>query len=153
MGLVYHIIFFSSINPTGKVFGALFIVQAIIFLYIGIIKSSLELRFDTGWIGILGAILIVYSLIIYPILGYTWGHMYPKSPSFGVPCPTTIFSFGLLLYSVHRIPWYVLLIPFLWSVVGFSAALNLNIKEDYGLVLAGLLSTIILLFMKPKATK
>jgi hypothetical protein len=152
MGLVYHIIFFSPINPAAKVFGALFIVQSLLFLYSGVIKSNLELKFNTSWVGVLGLILIGYSVIIYPILGYMWGHSYPNSPTFGVPCPTTIFTFGLLLYSVHRVPWYILIIPLLWSVVGFSAALNLHILEDFGLVLAGLLATTIILFIKPKQT-
>ena len=61
-----------------------------------------------------------------------------------------IFTFGILLYSVHRIPWYIIIIPLLWSIVGFSAAMNLGIQEDYGLVIAGLLSAAILLFGKPK---
>src|SRR5689334_18894403 len=70
MGAVYHIIFFSPINPTAKIFGSLFIVQALIFLYAGVIKSNLELKFEKGWISTVGLIMIAYSLIIYPILGY-----------------------------------------------------------------------------------
>jgi hypothetical protein len=150
MGLVYHIIFFSPINPAAKVFGAMFMVQAIIFLYGGVIKSYVELKFDRSWRGILGFTLVAYALIIYPILGYSQGHVYPTSPTFGVPCPTTIFTFGLLLLSLNRIQWYLVLIPFLWSLAGFSAALNLQIKEDYGLVVAGLLFVTIQLFTKLK---
>jgi hypothetical protein len=54
----------------------------------------------------------------------------------------------MLLFSIRRVHWYVILIPFLWSLVGFAAALELNMKEDYGLVIAGVVGTIILLFTK-----
>jgi hypothetical protein len=82
----------------------------------------------------------------YPLLGSAFGHLYPVSPVFGVaPCPTVIFTFGLLLWSTARVPGYVLVIPFLWSLLGFSAAVSLGMREDYGLVVAGLLGTALLL--------
>jgi hypothetical protein len=38
----------------------------------------------------------------------------------------------------------LLVIPALWSVVGFSAALSLSIAEDYGLLVAGLVATLMI---------
>jgi hypothetical protein len=43
MGLVYHILFFSTINPLAYVFGMLFIVEAVLLFYIGVIKKP-------GWV-------------------------------------------------------------------------------------------------------
>jgi hypothetical protein len=34
-----------------------------------------------------------------------------------------------------------LIIPFLWSLLGFSAAVQLGIREDIGLLVAGLAGT------------
>lgn len=150
MGVVYHIIYFAAINKAAYVFGGVFLLQASIFLYFGVFKQSIQLEFKLKATGVIALILIAYSLILYPLIGRALGHVYPQAPTFGVPCPTTIFTFGILLYSVHRIPWYIVIIPLLWSIVGFSAAMNLGIQEDYGLVIAGLLSTAILLFGKPK---
>lgn len=150
MGIVYHILYFSSINKAAYLFGSLFIVQGLIFLYVGVYKQKIHLKFRIDLPGVVGLILILYALIIYPILGHTFGHVFPRTPTFGVPCPTTIFTFGVLLFSVHRVPWYMIIIPFLWSLVGFSAAINLQVKEDFGLVVAGVAATIILLFFKPK---
>lgn len=151
MGIVYHIRYFSPVNPAAKIFGGLFIVQAFIFIYEGAIKSSLELTFNRHWTSFLGIVLIIYALIGYPLLGYSLGHAYPKSPTFGVPCPTTIFSLGILMFSAKRIAWYVFIIPLLWSLIGFSAAIALEIKEDYGLFLAGLLFAFIQLFYRNKS--
>ncbi|WP_414541485.1 DUF6064 family protein [Nostoc sp. CCY0012] len=29
---------------------------------------------------------------MYPLIGYALGRIFPTSPTFGVPCPTTIFT-------------------------------------------------------------
>jgi hypothetical protein len=143
-GLVYHVGYFSSINPLAFVFGGLFVVQSIIFFYFGVIREKviLEPRLDRQTI--VGLILIFYALIAYPAIGFAMGHIYPKSPTFGTPCPTTIFTFGVLLFSVKRIPLYFLLIPLLWSLVGFSAAVSLGVVEDIGLIVFGVVATILL---------
>jgi hypothetical protein len=89
--------------------------------------------------------MIVYAMIIYPILGTLLGHGYPRSPSFGVaPCPTTIFTFGLLLLTSARVPKSLLVIPFLWSLLGFTAAFLLGVPEDIGLLVAGFLGVALL---------
>lgn len=150
MGLVYHILFFSNINPAAYLFGFLFLLQGFIFFYFGVVKRNFGLKPRTDFHGWLGFTLVAYALMIYPLLGYSLGHVYPNAPTFGVPCPTTIFTFGVLCFSVARLPWYSLIIPFLWALVGFSAAINLSIKEDLGLFLAGAVTTVLVTFFKPK---
>lgn len=133
MGSVYHIMYFSGINPVAIAFGAVFIIQGFIFGCFGIFKSQLQYRRDKTVYSLMGTILILYGLVIYPILSFSFGHIYPKIPTFGLPCPTTIFTFGILLFSVYRLSWYIYLIPVLWSVIGVSAAIELSITEDFAL--------------------
>ena len=137
MGLVYHLLFFSSINPAAYVFGILFILQAVLFFFFtyrdrkGFIVSK-ENR-------VAGFLLLTYSLLIYPLLGHWSGHSYPYAPTFGLPCPTTIFTFGLLLFYNGRLVFYLVVIPVVWSVIGFFAALSFSVYEDIGLPVAALL--------------
>lgn len=133
MGIVYHIMYFSGISPVAIAFGAVFIIQGFIFGYFGIFKSQLQYRRDKTVSSLMGTILVLYGLVIYPILSFSFGHIYPKMPTFGLPCPTTIFTFGILLFSVYRLSWYIYLIPLLWSVIGVSAAIELSITEDFAL--------------------
>ncbi len=144
MGLIYHISFFSAVNPAAYVFGGGFIAQGAFFHWFGGFKNRIvyRARFDVR--GSIGALLIVYALLIYPLLGYWIGHVYPHSPTFGAPCPTTIFTFGMLLWTEGKTPRYLLIIPALWSLLGFSAALTLGIQEDIGLLIAGIVGTAIL---------
>ena len=137
MGIVYHFIFFSTINKAARLFGALFIVQSLIFIFAGM-SSKLSFEFRPNVQGILGAVLITYALVLYPLIATFYGHLYPAAPTFGVPCPTTIFTFGVLLGAGINIRIYMLIIPVLWSLMGLWAALSLGMYEDLGLPVSGL---------------
>jgi hypothetical protein len=147
MGIVYHLMYFRTINGAALGFGVLFIIQAIVWLVFGVIRPKFSFQLDTNPFALTGIILIVYAMLVYPILGTLLGHGYPRSPSFGVaPCPTTIFSFGLLLLTTAKVPKSVLVIAFLWSLLGFTASFLLGVREDIGLVVAGVLSVGLLLW-------
>jgi len=146
MGVVYHLIFFSRINEAALLFGALFILQGLLFLMFGVFKNKITFEYSRDSYGIIGMMIILYALIIYPIIGYFMGHIYPSSPTMGLPCPTTIFTFGLLLFLVKKCPPSILIIPFLWSIIGFTAAFKFGVVEDTGLIISGLISTALILY-------
>jgi hypothetical protein len=148
MGIVYHLLFFTTINKAAYLFGSLFIIQGILFIYYGVIKRRLSYRFQPNIVGWIGATFILFALVVYPLLGYLFGHVYPSAPTFGLPCPTTIFTFGVLLWSARKVPLFILLIPFLWCIIGFSAAIQLGMREDTALLIAGTSAVGILLFQK-----
>ena len=101
--------------------------------------------------GIPGGMFLIYALVIYPALGYWLGHRYPAAPTFGLPCPTTIFTFGMLLWTNRRVPLYLLPIPFAWSLIGISAAMSLGMTEDYGLLVAGLVGASLIILRDTQA--
>ena len=141
MGAVYHLTFFATINKAAVAFGALFILQAFLFFTSGVLYSSLTFRLRAGLYGSCGAALFAYSLIFYPVLGRLLGHEYPGAPTFGLPCPTTIFTFGMLLCAEGRVPTRLMLIPLGWSLIGTTAVLSLGMAEDFGLLAAGVIGT------------
>jgi hypothetical protein len=151
IGIVYHLVFFAPINPAARVFAGLNILQGLMFVYFGLFRPRLSFQFKPNFYGITGSILILYALIIYPVLGLFLGHQYPKSPTFGLPCPTTIFTLGLLLWTSARIPKAILIIPFIWSLIGFSAALTMGIHEDIGLLVAGIAVTTMVIIRDRKS--
>lgn len=151
-GVVYHLLFFTGINKAAYVFGALFIIQGILFIYAGVLKGQISFKLTWDLYGILGAVFIAYALIVYPVFAHFLGQVYPKAPTFGLPCPTTIFTFGMLLQTNRKVPVYILVIPLIWSIIGFSAAVNLAVYEDFGLVIAGIVGTILIL-IKNKSGK
>ena len=154
MGVFYHMAYFSLINPVAPIFGLFYILQGVLFLLLGTILGRLSFRFNYKPLPVLGVCFILYATVIYPLLGLGFGHSYPKAPLFGVaPCPTTIFTFGILLWATKPVPAYLLVIPFLWSIVGMSAAVSLWVPQDYGLVVAGVLGTALILIQDRKAKR
>ena len=150
MGVVYHLIYFTEINKLAYLFGGLFIVQGILFMVLGVFQDKFSFQFKADKYGITGLILMVFALVIYPILGHFLGHNYPFSPTFGLPCPTTIFTFGLLLLNQKKCPIAILIIPFVWSIIGFMAAFQFGIIEDTGLLVAGLITMSLLIYRNKK---
>jgi hypothetical protein len=141
IGIVYHFMYFSSINGLAPVFGLLFILEGLLLQWEGVLRKRLVFHARPNAAGVLGALLILYSMVIYPFIGHLAGHGYPRSPSFGVtPCPATIFTFGLLLWSGRRVPKRLLIVPALWAAVGTFAAIGLGVYEDLGLTAAALIA-------------
>jgi uncharacterized protein DUF6064 len=136
MGLVYHLVFFRAINPAAVAFGAAFVAEGLLLCALPGWRRKVRFGWTPDASGLLGAVLIGYALIVYPLVGYALGHRYPTAPTFGLPCPTTILTLGLLVWARPR-PWSLLVIPLLWSAVGASAAVQLGMWEDLGLVAAG----------------
>lgn len=149
-GVMYHLIYFTSINNAAYLFGLLFVLQGILFATNSFGKNSLQFSWKPDITSFTGLIFIAYALLVYPVIGQMAGHGYPQQPTFGLPCPTTIFTFGLLLMNRKKTPLSLLIIPFLWSVIGFMAAVHFGIYEDSGLLIAGILGILILLIQNKK---
>jgi len=143
--IVYHFMYFSKINPASKIFGTLVLIQAVLFIVFGVAQSKLVFQAALNVKTIIGLTLILYALVIYPCLGFATGHKYPYSPTFGAPCPTTIFTIGMFFLLIKPFPKTLLIIPILWSIVGGSAAIVLQVREDFGLIVAGILAFLLAL--------
>ena len=135
--VAYHAFLFTRINPAAWVFSALFAVQAALFLRSSRQRQPIYLSSSGARQG-LGLALVAYSLM-YPFLTMALGHDYPATPTFGLPCPTTILTIGVLLTVRDRIPISLSAVPIVWGFIGGSAAALLNVQTDYVLLAAGVL--------------
>lgn len=148
VAIVYHIAFFTSINPAAWLLGMAFLLGSLAFAWYGIARADLNFRPMGGIRGSAGATLILFALVLYPLIGYLLGHRYPAAPTFGLPCPTTLFTLGLLLFATSPIPKPVLVVPLLWAAVGSLAAFQLGVLEDLALLVAGIV-TIVAMLVQP----
>jgi Family of unknown function (DUF6064) len=144
-GIGYHFIFFSTINPAAKLFALVFVLQAILLAAAAVAAPDFSFRCSRDWRSVGGVSAMIYAMLIYPVLGIVAGHGLMAGPMFGVaPCPTTIFTIGMLMLARGRWVKWLAIIPLLWSLVGLAAALQLGIPEDFGLPVAGLFLLIVL---------
>lgn len=129
MGIVYHAGFFAPVNPAARIFAAAFVLQAAVFAYLSASGKEFAVAPKRDLAGVMGGALIATGLIVYPLLSVLGGHRYPAQPTFGLPCPTTIYTLGLLLWS-HGLPRYATIVPILWVFPGTIAAIRLGVSED-----------------------
>jgi hypothetical protein len=136
-GIGYHWLFFAAINRAAWLFGALFVVAGLLFIAEGTIRRRLVFDRASGGRVIAAVALIGYAIAVYPLLGLLLTHPYPHTPLFGVsPCPTTIFTIGLLLLARHPRPWLIAGVPLAWCLVGGFAAIALGVAGDWALFAA-----------------
>ena len=132
-GIVYHKIFFARLTPAAQIFGSMFIAQGALLLLTAAQDGSSFTRASRGS-ALAGALLIAYALLLYPSIGFVLGQHYPSIPTFGAPCPVTIFTFGVYCLLPASVPRFALPIPVLWAVIASSAALSFGVWEDLALV-------------------
>jgi len=146
MGIVYQIFYFSKINPMAKVFGAFFILQGFIWMYAMKARWFQFTNDKTSIQFFVSLFFIAYALLIYPILGMLMGHGFPSGPVFSLPCPSTIFTFGIVLLLTGKGKHFlaIMTIPVLWSVIGTTAAFFFGVREDYLLAVSALGASILL---------
>lgn len=147
LGLAYHLAFFTAINPMAYVFSAVSLAGAFIFFWQGVIRRKLVFKWTAGLRSVIGLALVMFALVIYPAWSVYAGHRYPGLPTFGLPCPTTLFTIGLLAFLVAPYPRSPLVVPVLWCLVGAQAAFFLGVMPDLGLIVAALVGMV--LFAKP----
>jgi hypothetical protein len=132
---VYHLVYFATINPAARLFGALFLVQAAIFAWFAIDGSGLRVTWGRRPHQVLSVVFCAYA-VLYPFACLATGLRWPRMPSFGVPCPTTLLTVGLLLGLAPKRHRGLSVIPVLWCLVGGSASIVLGIRPDL-MLLAG----------------
>ena len=142
-GFVYQIGFFSRINPAALAFGAGFVVEGVLLLQAAL-RGKLAFGTSSGVRRAMGWTLLVYSMLIYPLLGIVMGARYLDLPAFGLtPCPVTMTTVGVLLLASSPVPHRLYVIPIVWAIVGGSAAGLLRMPQDWILLLTPLMLAIV----------
>jgi hypothetical protein len=134
--LAYHVAFFTRINPAASVFAGFFFLQAALFFWAGVVQGRLSFApWRSRW-AVVAWLFVAYSLA-YPVINAVDHLSVSRIPTFGLPCPTTIFTVGLLMLATPK-SWRLSTIPMVWSLIGGSAAVLLDVRADYALPIAGI---------------
>lgn len=137
MAFAYHLAHFAAISSAALLFGAAFLVQAGLFIWRMIAGCPLQMSYRRGIRSTVGVGMVTYALLIYPLFNALIGQSYPATPTFGVPCPTTIFTLGVLMLARAPKVGILFVVPLLWSAIGGSATFLLGVWSDLGLLVSG----------------
>lgn len=139
--VIYHALYFTEINPAAWLFAGLFLVQAGAFFWFGVVRRRLTFKLTRDSQHTLAALFLIFALL-YPALAVIGAHQFPRAPLFGVPCPLTLFTAGLLLAARPPVPPALFVLPIVWCVIGGSAALLFGVIPDLALWAAAVVLTI-----------
>jgi hypothetical protein len=154
LGVVFFAIFYRPLNDHALAAAAMFVLGGALFLLAGVIRQDLQFqppRWDL-W-GVTGGAIMLYALAAYPVIGVLTGHDFPAAPLFGLaPCPSAIFTAGLLLWTRPRLPLYVLVVPLVWLLAQApTEALALGVVADVARPVVGALATALLVWRDYRA--
>nr|WP_319513875.1 DUF6064 family protein [uncultured Cohaesibacter sp.] len=140
-GTGFHWLFYTKVTPAAWVFGLAFVLQGLFLAATLFIMPDFRISPERDLPTKIGFALLLYAMVLYPLVGISFGQAYPALPTFGIiPCPTTIFTIGILLMGNWTTARWLLVIPCLWGVIGGSAAVFFGVPQDYGLIVAMLLA-------------
>lgn len=148
-GIGFFLFALVPIFKPAYAFGAIFIVQAAIFLAC-VFRPRVSYALGRGAYPVAGLVFIAVAMIGYPVLGYLLGHPYPRSPPFGLaPCPLAVFTFGLFMFADTRVPKGMLAVPFAYAIGGILPA-SVGAIEDVAMVVVGVVGTAMILYRDSK---
>lgn len=132
----YHLRYFSPINWVAPLFAVMFVTEAALLIWIGVIRNRLTFRATLSIRRSAGFALFASALVVYPFIAIMLDRPWQQAEIFGTsPDPTAIATIALLL-TTRRTYWTLLAIPFLWSALSTLLLLAMGSPEAWILLAA-----------------
>jgi hypothetical protein len=132
---------YATINWAAIYLLPLFAVEALLLVWVGLIRGLLSMGVRRDAAGIVGLALFILGWALYPALAPLLGRGWQQAEAFGVaPDPTVIATLGLLLLVVGRPRWELLAAPVLWCMVSGATLWAMGSPEAWVLLLAGMVT-------------
>ncbi len=132
---------YATINWAATYLAWLFWIEALLLVWFGVARGGLTFRLRRDAAGVLGAGLLVTSLLVYPLLAPLLGRGWRQAEVFGImPDPTAAATVGLLLLAQGAPRWVLLPAPVLWCAVSAATLLAMGSPEAWVLLAAALLA-------------
>lgn len=105
---------FANIHWVASYFALVFVLQALLLLWIGIIKNGLVIDSVNTKIKLSGFALLAFSIFFQPFTTMLTGHNWQQAELFGVaPDPSVVATIGVILLTNNKHGW-LMIIPVLW---------------------------------------
>ncbi|SEJ79355.1 hypothetical protein SAMN05216201_11851 [Pseudomonas linyingensis] len=109
---------YASINLAAGYFALAFVAQALLLLWLGVLRGRLAPAPATRLQQRAGLILVLFALLGFPLLGPLLGRSWTQAEVFGMaPDPTALATLGVLLLAGGRPAWGLWPLPVAWCLV------------------------------------
>lgn len=109
---------YATIHWAARYFAIGFAIEALLLIWIGLIRGQLLFRPAASAIRLAGFYLFLFALAVQPLIGPAIGRPWLQAEIFGIaPDPTVVATLGVLLPVSGRTRSILLCIPILWCVI------------------------------------
>ncbi|HVE89430.1 MAG TPA: DUF6064 family protein [Burkholderiaceae bacterium] len=134
---------YATINWAANYFAAGFAMEALILIWIGVVRDRLQFDFTGSAMARIGAAMFAFALIIQPSIGLLFGREWRQIEVFGIaPDATVIATLGLLL-AASRVRWIALPIPLLWCLLSGTTLWSMNAADAFILPIAAIVVSLL----------
>lgn len=132
---------YASINLAAGYFAWAFVVQALLLLWLGVVRgrlapgpaSRLQQRAGLG--------LLLFALLLFPLMGLLLGRSWTQAEVFGMaPDPTALATLAVLLLAGARPAWWLYPIPVAWCAISGATLWAMDMPDFAVVPLAALLT-------------
>lgn len=114
----YHWHRYASINWVANYYALAFALEALLLLWLGVVRGSLTIALASSVRQRAGLVLFVFSWLFFPLIGPLQGRSWSQAEIFGMaPDPTALATLGTLLLCGVRPQWWLLPIPIAWCLI------------------------------------
>jgi hypothetical protein len=124
----WHVMHYAAINWAATYFAAAFALQALLLLWVGVVRGALALGSASPAASTVGNGLVAWGLIGLPILNALFGQGIAQADFFGTGADSTVAAtLGVLLLARGR-RWPLWPIPLAWCAItgAFAAMMRLQ---------------------------
>jgi hypothetical protein len=137
----FHLERYATVNWAAEYFAAGFAIEALLLLWIGIVRNRLAFRMCARVAERAGLGLFLFALALQPLVGPLVGRKWSQLELFGLaPDPTAVGTLGVLLLATGRVPWALLPVPILWCAITAATLLAMEAPDAFVPPLAALLA-------------
>jgi len=142
---------YAPINWAAGYFAVGFAIQALLLIWIGVVRDRLRFDSTPSVIARIGVAILVFAVAVQPLLGLLLGREWRQAEVFGVaPDPTVVATLALLLAADRGNP-IALPIPLLWCLLSGLTLWVMNAAD--ALLLPMVASLVLLLSFRRSAAR
>jgi uncharacterized protein DUF6064 len=144
VAIAFHFQRYATINWSARYFAALFVIQALLLAWFGVVRGRLRFRLSREPAVHMAAGLLLFALVLEPIAGRIAGRAWRQVEMFGLtPDPTAIATLAFLALSTARPHQALIVIPAVWCAIGAATLWALGSPEAWLVLFAGLAGSIL----------
>lgn len=130
---------YATINWAARYFAIGFVIEALLLIWTGIVRSRLSFRPYRDWTSRTGMGLVGFALAVQPLIGPLVGRDWTQAEIFGVtPDPIVLATLGILLTVDKRPPWGLMIIPLIWCALSGATLWTMSSPDAWLMPVAAL---------------